>query len=72
MEPISKELSVYYNKVSVEYISIEMKERLHKLADQIVDEYIRNTDIETVFTKKIKAELGEEDIIVIKMKAAIK
>ena len=71
MQQISAEVVKYYEAVAIDSIDLKLKKQLYEVADKIVEEYMRKTEIRTVFTKKSGDGL-ENDILVIQMKATVK
>jgi hypothetical protein len=64
------ELQIFYEKTALYSIDEKLRKQLYKVADDIVDQYMRKTDIKTVFIQKASEDM-KDDVIVIQMKAKL-
>jgi len=61
-------LKFYYEKSALHSIDRNLKENLYKVADKIVEEYLKKTDIKTAFIKAAKEEF-HDDVVIIQLQA---
>jgi len=67
-EELNTTLKLYYEREGFTYISDELRKKLYKMADRIVEEYLCKSDITVEYISRATEE-SQDDILVMRLKS---